>query len=887
MSLAAGTKLGRYEIRSQLGAGGMGEVYHARDPKINRDVAIKVLPAEFSSDAERLRRFEQEVQATGKLNHPNILAVYDVETHDGAPYVVYELLEGETLRERLRGGALSARKAVDFALQIANGLAAAHARGIVHRDLKPDNIFITNDGHLKILDFGLAKLVEPASNTQDQTDVLTRKVNTNPGAVMGTAGYMSPEQVRAKPVDHRTDIFSFGAVLYEMLSGRRAFHGDSAIETLNAILKEDPPDLSGTNPNIAPAFERVVSHCLEKSPDRRFQSASDVAFALESLSGVTSLPSQQTMATVKSLTPSRLWTRERMVWLSVCAVLLLAVAAFAFWNFSRSQPNAHAIQLALSITDKTTRVAGVNVSPDGLRVAFTANNPEGKRQLWVRRLDGTTAQPLESTDNAVAPFWSADSGSLGYFANGKLYKVDASGGRPQTLCDAREDRGGAWNRDGVILFAGPEGLNRISAHGGTPTLATRSEPNEEAHRWPYFLPDGKHFLFLGDAATAENHHLRLGSLDSQESQILFGAITRVAYALPGYLLYVNQGALVAQPFDAEKLKVSGEPTTLAEGIATVGDNHEFDFSVSDTGILAYQSGSRKTQLVWIDRSGKKISTIGEPDAFAGIALSPDGKRALTPMFDAAGRSGDIWVIDLTRGNKSRVTFDPQSDGDAIWSPDGRRFVFASNRGGNGHTNLYIASPNGSGDDQRLLAVDADDVPTSWSRDGQYILINRWLNGRGSTWLLRPNVDSEAKPLLQSAAFDQGTGVFSPNARFLAYTSNESGRYEVYVQSFPPSENKWSVSSGGGGLPLWSADGKELFYLSLDGKLMSVDVKTDRAFEIGTPKELFQTDIKVGPSLPYAVTADGSRFLINAPTEAGDSTPLVVILNWTAKLKQNQ
>ncbi|HEX7294925.1 MAG TPA: protein kinase, partial [Pyrinomonadaceae bacterium] len=552
--LTPGTKLGRYEIRSQLGAGGMGEVYQARDPNINRDVAIKVLPGTLTSNADRLRRFEQEVQATGKLNHPNILAVYDVELHNGSPYVVYELLEGETLRDRLRGGAISTRKAIELASQIANGLSAAHAKGIVHRDLKPDNLFITSDGHLKILDFGLAKLVEPLATAEDQTDVLTRRVNTDPGAVMGTAGYMSPEQVRGRNVDHRTDIFSFGAVFYEMLSGRRAFHGESAVETLNAILKEDPPDLSATNPNIGPALERVVAHCLEKSPERRFQSATDVAFALESLSGVTSFQSQRTVADIRSLTPSRLFTRERMIWAIICAGLLVAVAALAFSKFSRTEPNAQVTQLGLSLPENVARVASVNISPDGSRVAFVSR--EGKREIWIRSLDSASAQPLAGTDGAMSPFWSADGRSLGYFADDKLYKVDASGGRPQYLCDVRDNRGGAWNRDDVILFSGPEGLYRVSANGGAPSLATKKDPDkEEAHRWPSFLPDGRHFVFLADAGMSDNHHIRLGSLDSKESQILLGAISRVVYAPPGYLLYVNQGALVAQPFDSEKLKL--------------------------------------------------------------------------------------------------------------------------------------------------------------------------------------------------------------------------------------------------------------------------------------------------------------------------------------------
>ncbi|HEY8412102.1 MAG TPA: protein kinase, partial [Pyrinomonadaceae bacterium] len=559
MALEAGTKLGRYEIRSKLGAGGMGEVYRARDEKLNRDVAIKILPASFSENGDRLHRFEQEAQAAGTLNHPNILAIYDVGTDGDAPYVVSELLEGESLRDCLGHGPLPSRKAIDYATQIARGLAAAHAKGIIHRDLKPDNLFLTKDGHVKILDFGLAKLVQPATDNFAQTDVATRKVHTDPGTVMGTAGYMAPEQVRGQAVDHRADIFSFGAVLYEMLSGRRAFHRDSAIETLNAILKEEPPELTNTDHPIAPAVERVIWHCLEKTPERRFQSATDVAFALESLSGVTSQSSQQTLTHHQAVSISRKWTRERVIWLAVCLLLLAATAALAIAYFSRSEPNARAVRLALTAPEKTTFPADVTVSPDGSRVVFVANNSDGHRELWVRSFETGKPELLTGTEDAAAPFWSPDSRSIGYFANGKLYKIDVAHGRPQQLCDVRENGGGAWNRDGVILFGGPEGLERVPVQGGTPTLATKVDAKEEAHRWPYFLPDGRHFLFLADAQTTENHHIRVGSLDSQETQILFGAVSRIAYAPPGYLLYVNQGALVAHPFDARTLKLTGDP----------------------------------------------------------------------------------------------------------------------------------------------------------------------------------------------------------------------------------------------------------------------------------------------------------------------------------------
>jgi eukaryotic-like serine/threonine-protein kinase len=887
MPLEPGTKLGRYEIRSKIGEGGMGEVFRARDEKLNRDVAIKVLPSDLSENAERLHRFEQEAQAAGALNHPNILAVYDVGVHDRAPYVVSELLEGETLRDLLEQRQPATRKSIEYAVQLAHGLAAAHEKGIVHRDIKPDNIFITKDERVKILDFGLAKLAQPMVEDVAQTEIATRKVRTDPGTVMGTVGYMSPEQVRGQTVDHRTDIFSFGAVLYEMLSRRRAFRGDSAIETLNAILKEEPAELSGSNPNVAPALERVVWHCLEKQPERRFQSANDIAFALESLSGVTSHSSQQTLLTVSAPVSSpRTWTRERFVWLGICVMLIIAMATLLFALLTRSQPSSQPIRLALTTSDKAPLPASVTVSPDGSRVAFLADNTEGKRLLWVRSLDSLTAQPLSGTEGATAPFWSPDSRSIGYFANGKLFKVEAAGGRSQALCDVIENRGGAWSHEGVILFAASDGLHRVSAQGGTPTLATKIDPTEEAHRWPYFLPDGRHFVFLGDAQTTENHHIRVGSLDSQESQILFSAVTRIAYAPPGFLLYVSQGALVAQPFDPQKLKVTGEATTIAERVAAVGLNHEFDFSVSDNGVLAYQIGSIQSQLVWFDRTGKKLQTVGEPDTYGAIALSADGQRAAVGMLDPDGRHSDIWLLDLLRGSKSRLTFDPKSDGSPIWAPDGTRLAFYSNRGGDGHANLFVSTASAAGEEKVLLPSDSDDIPTSWSRDGQSILFARYGKTRAGVWLMPLSGDRQPKPLFQSQSFDQGAATFSPNGRFIAYTSNESGRFEVYVQSFPPSADKLMVSSTGGALPLWRDDGKELFYLTEDGRVMSVEIKSGAKIESSVPQQLFQTRIKFADDYPYAINPDGSRFLINSPADAS-AAPLTIVLNWTAGLKQTK
>ncbi|HEX6650677.1 MAG TPA: protein kinase [Pyrinomonadaceae bacterium] len=882
MTLVAGVKLGPYQIQSQLGAGGMGEVYRARDTRLARDVAVKVLPPAFADDKDRLHRFEQEACAAGALNHPNILSIYDVGTHDGAPYVVSELLEGETLREALDGHPLPPRKALAYATQIANGLSAAHDKGIIHRDLKPDNLFITHDERVKILDFGLAKLTQPSNEQTAQTDIATRKVHTDPGAVMGTAGYMSPEQVRGRAVDHRSDIFAFGAVLYEMLSGKRAFRGESAVETLNAILKEEPAELSGTNPNIAPALERVVWHCLEKSPERRFQSASDIAFALESLTGVTSHPS---LITKPSGTVGRTWTRERMIWAGVCVVLLLALATLAFTHFSRREHASPTVRLSLPLPENATRPKRITISPDGSQVVLTANNAAGQRVLWVRPLGSLRAQELDGTEGAASPFWSPDGHFIGYFADQKLFKINASGGQPQLLCDAPEDGSGSWNRDGVILFAGLEGIYRIPAQGGRPVLATKLSPKEEAHRWPYFLPDGRHFVFLGDAETTEDHHIRLGSLDSQESEVLLNAISRIVYAAPGYLLYVTQGALVAREFDANTRKLTGDPITIAEHIAEVGGNHEFDFSVSEDGVLAYQTGDPNSQLTWFDRSGKKLSTVGEPRNYATVVLSPDERRAATTMLDSDGRIADVWLVDFARESLSRLTFESSAEGDPLWSPDGRRIVFSSNRVGNGEVDLYQKAAGGAGEDQMVFSSDSAKYPTSWSPDGKYILFENWSPKlKAGMWVLSLG-DNQAKPLLESTVYDQFQGQLAPDGRFIAYTSNESGKWEIYVQPVPVNGEKWRISSNGGQLASWRKDGKELFYITAEGRLMSVDITSSPKFESTVPRQLFQTSIKnTQQGLCYAATADGQRFLVNTYVQESNE-PMTVVLNWTNDLKR--
>jgi serine/threonine protein kinase len=606
MNLATGTKLGPYEVLSPLGAGGMGEVYRARDPRLGREVAVKVLPSAFSENAEKLARFEQEARAAGALNHPNILAIYDVGTNgSGTPYVVSELLEGDTLREKMQGAPLAERKAIDYALQIAHGLAAAHKKGIVHRDLKPENLFVTKDGRIKILDFGLAKLIGSGDGGRVQSDVPTRRVDTERGAVMGTVGYMSPEQVRGKAVDHRSDIFSFGAVLYEMLSGRCAFLGESAADTLSAILKEDPPDLSEKNKNIDPVLERVVRHCLEKNPEERFESAGDLAFALEFLStpsGIGLDTSVQVIAPKKIARLSRRW-----IW----AVLAL-IAAFLNvigWLAVRPAPSpGDALTTWLEITPPHQRFnfwPSPAISPDGRQVAFLAQDETGKVGLWIRSLDSPAARALPgTTPSGNPPFWSPDGRSLGFFAGGKLKRIDLDGGTPLTLADAPNPRGGSWSAAGVIIFVPAAGkpVYRIYASGGEATPLSLPAIQNSYYVYPHFLPDGRHFL-----VTDHSSGVWLAAVDGSETRQLSKVESRMEYA-GGYVFFGQQSSLFAQPFDERQLALSGQPFRIAENLGfSFGKNTAYAFSTSPRGNLVYWSGTwlPVTQLTWFSRVGNR------------------------------------------------------------------------------------------------------------------------------------------------------------------------------------------------------------------------------------------------------------------------------------------
>jgi serine/threonine protein kinase/Tol biopolymer transport system component len=898
MTIAAGTRLGPYEIIAPLGAGGMGEVYRARDTRLGRDVAIKVLPSSFSADPDRLHRFEQEACATGALNHNNILIVHDIGTHDGSPYVVSELLEGETLRQRMGGMALPQRKAIDYGLQVAHGLAAAHEKGIVHRDLKPENIFITKDGRLKILDFGLAKLTGAADTDLSQTSIPTRRVDTDPGKVMGTVGYMSPEQVKGRTVDHRSDIFSFGAILYEMLSGLRAFHGESAAETMSAILKEDPPELSDTNKTVSPALERLMNRCLEKNPAERFHSASDLAFAIEALSGSTGV-SDQTIA----IGPQPLLRlRKFLPWIvaGVFALIAIVMLPFAISSLRRTPARPNIVRSAILPPENTsfTALNTFAVSPDGLKLVFVARIAGGQTMLWLRSLDTLTAQPLAGTEGVTAQasvFWSPDNRFIGFFAGRKLKKIDLSGGTPQTLCDAPNARGGTWNRDGVIVFSpnisGP--LHRVSAMGGASNPVTKLDESRRqiTHRFPYFLPDGQHFLYrvgaIGSAAQSESNGVYLGSLGSDEQKLILRTDSSVAYA-SGYVLFAREGTLMAQPFDEKSFQLTGDAFPIAEHLQLDLGSSRAIFSVSENGILAFQSGIGQvnySRLIWFDRSGKQIGEVGEPALYLQPRLSPDGQKVALAIFDIQTSSTDTWVYELARNVPTRLTFDPSFDSNPMWVPDGSRLIFTSNRkGGN---DIYQKASSGAGSEELLFESNENKVATSLSSDGRFVAYTNTDtkgNSKQDLWILPLFGDRKPFPFLQTQ-FNEFGAQFAPDGHWIAYISDESNNSQIYIAPFPGPGGKWQVSRNGGTEPRWRGDGKELFFLAPDNKMMAVTVNAkESSLELGNAQPLFDARPATTVGTHYDVTRDGKRFLIDMAGE-GSSAPITLVVNWTADLKR--
>lgn len=885
MSLDPGMKLGPYEIVAAIGAGGMGEVYRARDTRLDRTVAVKILPEEMSRDPLRKQRFEREAKTISSLNHPHICVLHDVGSQDGLSYLVMECLEGETLAKRLEKGALPLEQVLRFGAQIADGLNKAHRNGVVHRDLKPGNIMLTPSG-AKLLDFGLAKPVVTLATAATLTVTTPSSPVTEQGTIVGTFQYMSPEQVEGKELDGRSDIFSLGAVLYEMLTGQRAFPGKSQLSVASAILEKEPAPISTIKPMTPPELDRLLRTCLAKDPEERIQTAHDVKLQLQWIaeSGL------QTAMTVGIPAERKPWNRISKP-LAVVLLLLLIGGGTVWWKTISKRPPAMYFHAAVPFAAND-----LALSPDGRTLAIAAYSGQTDNNLlWTYEVGSSKTTALDGTQGASFPFWSPDGESIGFFADGKLKKVDASAGQVQVLCDAPNGRGGTWNRDGVIVFT-PDGLGtglfRVSSAGGSPVQITKLDASrfEQSHRNPMFLPDGKHFLYLAAnfGGKTEYNALFLGLLDSQDRRLLVRTSANAAYAEPGYLVYMRDNkTLVAQPFDRQRYVLSGESHPLSDDLLYFPQVLRAVFSVAGGEVLVTQTGKggSLSQLTWFDRSGKPAGTVGKPGSYFNVRISPDGRRIAADQTDPSLRGGDIWIHEPGRGGSTRLTFDPSSHVSPIWSPDGRQILFGSDRGVSSGA-LYLKNADGSGPEEELANTGADALlPNAWdwSRDGKYILFAK---GNEPWFISQP--ERVAKPLLQ-AKWTVRNAQFSPDGRWMAYASNETGSMEIYVSPFPSLNGKWQVSSSGGQEPKWRQDGKELFYVSSDGKMMSVAVTTGASFKGSLPVALFQTHRRQPVSLPdifsYDVTNDGQRFLILTKVDEANTAPLSVLLNWASQMKK--
>ena len=853
----------------------MGEVYRARDTRLSRDVALKILPESFTGAGDRLQRFETETRAVAALNHPNILAVFDTGQHNGSPYMVSELLEGRTLREVLHEGPLPQRKAIDCAVQIAQGLASAHERGIVHRDVKPENIFITRDGRVKILDFGLAKQAHAVAAADGATMTSS---HTAAGMVLGTAGYMSPEQVKGEPADARSDIFAFGAVLYEMLSGARAFHRDTTAETMTAILREDPVEFSGPH-LISPALDRIVRRCLEKDPEQRFQSAKDLSFALSALSGSDSSAVSRVLPAPAKVRP---W-----IWASIAAIAILT-AAITWFATSRPSP-ARRVQFAIPVSGEVSHMA---LSPDGSMLAFVSpDENSGIPILFVQHVGSPDVRALAGTEGASYPFWSPDGANLGFFGRGKLQKVALAGGSPQALANVWAARGGSWGKRDVIIYEPDSGapIWRINADGAgaAPVTENLFTKDDQSHRWPLFLPDGNHFLFwagnFGDTRAASSGAIYETSLDGKERKLIIPSHSNFSFDSRHLYYASDEQQVVEIGFDPEKGTVVGDARVIANHVAFQPATYWAALTAATNGTLIYNTstGSATSVLTWMDRTGKILGQIGQPAVQCNPMLSPDQTRVAVDISDQQANNVDVWLESVIGGGNSRFTFDPTEEVAGVWSRDGKTVAYRT-AGGTVPGGLMLKAASGLERERLLFSFGGPDdtVPNSWSPDDQQILITHQ-SPSGYHLELLPVLSGKPVPFKPSAG-NQANGMISPDGKWVAYASDESGSWEIYVTTFPDAAGKWQVSRGGGTEPRWRGDGKELFYLASGGMLTSVPVSTIGTFSSGTPVPLFQfrgrAPVSSTDAFSYDVSKDGKRFLVNRYIKPDKIEPLTIVLN---------
>ena len=900
-----GTQLAHYKITGHLGTGGMGEVYQATDLKLGRSIAIKLLPEEFNQNSDRLLRFEREARLLASLNHPNIAAIHGLEESGGRRFLVMELVGGETLAERIARGPIPVDESLAIAIAICDGLEAAHEKGVIHRDLKPANVKVTSDGKVKVLDFGLARAYETSPNSNLSNSPTMGNISaTNVGVILGTAAYMSPEQARGKEVDRRTDIWAFGCVLYELLSGHRAFDGEDVTEILAAVMKTEP-DWNRLPKATPPPIRVLLRRCLRKDRLQRLKDAADARIEIEE-------------AYTGPEVSAQVSPRGRQWWAwTVAAFLFVAAVTFAlpYFRTPAARPNeAGPIEFTI-VAPETTSFGGpsgagtgaatqVAVSPDGQKIVFVAG-AQSSYQIWLRPLTTLAAKPIPGTEGGAFPFWSPDSRFIGFFAGGKLKKVQITGGPPIVLCDAQLGRGGTWSRHNVILFApsAGTGLVRVSSAGGVPTVVTKLDPatGETNHRWPHFLPDGRHFIYTASTGACcpapKPATIRIGSLDEPAIATLLQTESSVSYA-SGHLLFARDETLMAQPFDLETRQLKGDAFPLAEYVGPEGSRY-VGASVSENGTLVYAQhlAPVEGQLRWFDRAGRSLTTVGEAGAYTNLALSPDERRVAVALRTGNPENQDIWIIDIARNIRSRLTVDPGADESPVWSLDGTRITFGSQR--LGRVSLRQQLINETAADESVLQVpdtpsrpcalnrQCNIWPNSWSPDGRFIAYT--LAGSfprtSDVWVLPLFGDGKPFPLVQTA-FLESTAMFSPDGRWISYTSDEAGQPNVYIQPFLRAGGKYQISRNGGSRAVWRADGKELFYLGAEGTMMAVPIDGSGQLQAGAPQALFSTGARQSNfNQVYAVTKTGDRFLMNTFSNQKDESPITVVLNWTAGLKK--
>jgi len=901
MALASGTKLGPYEIQSPLGAGGMGEVYRARDTRLDRTVAIKVLPSHLSNSPDLKQRFEREARAISSLQHSHICTVHDVGSQNGVDFLVMEYLEGQTVADRLAKAKLPIDQALKIGIEIAQALETAHRQGIVHRDLKPGNIMLTKFG-AKLMDFGLAKPalatvgsgvgpLTPSTPTMNLASLTSAASPlTQKGSIVGTYQYLAPEVLQGEEADARSDIFGLGCVLYEMVAGQRAFEGKSQLGVLTAILEKEPPPIYALDPSVPARLDQLVSACLAKDPSERFQSAHDVATELRWIAASTSAAQKQEKGFKKS------WA----VYGAVAFLLLLVVSALAgyWWSFrnARATPSIHA---EISPPEKhpfaaTGDFGGMPVlSPQGDKITFVAGTSSAQQMLWVRVLASDSAQPLDGTDGAAHPFWSPDGRYIGFFANKKLNTIPVSGGQISVVADAINSRGGTWGADNMIVFSADfrNNLLKVNAQGGPISPATVLDQSKHTtHRWPWFLPDGKHFLYLATnhlGGNRQDNGIYFASVDNPQGHMVVSTDSGGEYS-SGYLLYRLNNALVAQSFDPESGKLSGAPGPVVSNVRYDSGVWRSIFAVSQNGVLIYQSGNSATsgtQLTWFDRSGKIVGQIGDRESLMyDPHISPDGKRV---AFAAGNPVPSVWTIDLQRGTKTRVTFDQDAVFIPSWSPDGKTILFLAGSPNGGFSVIRTKNADGSGEEQVLQATPRAYFYPAWTPDGKYLTYVRPHEDKTRYfWRQSPVPNSQPVVILRppSSQSNLYQAAISPDGRWVAYVSDESGENNLYITSFPEAKGKWQVSANGGAYPVWNRNGKELFFKSLtdDYYVSSIAVKGAEV-EATAPKHLFHAPVPA-IGIAYDVSLDGQRLLVNL-AQSETTAPLIIVSNWTAELNK--